>query len=526
MKNSRCQGFTLIELLVVIAIIAVLIALLLPAVQAAREAARRAQCVSNLKQIGIALHNYHDVKGAFPTGYFTWNTWGPMVMLLPYVEQANMFNALNFYQTFTSNSAYSRGGTGTPAVNSTVALTQLNIILCPSDVNRMVTPEADINYVFCMGSDSYGNNTPSSFNGVFVPPAAHNTNIAGILDGTSNTAGVCERVKGVGTATVTQFDSMIPTSSFHGNIAASSMAAGTTPQIAYNACKAAGSPTPANYASGKSVDPLGGYWMDAEPSQEMYNHVMPPNTWSCSTDTTNYHGVCASASSRHSGTVNLLMMDGSVRGIKNSIATYTWWRSGPRQAAKLLTPAPSESGSEPDGECRSGSDHASDGFGTHRLDDAALGDDPGDQCGRGDVERWVIDVDTFGGGCTAQSVRDLAGVALLDRDQIAAGERQVERARRCGDVERDVVRPGEQGDAIGADLVCGVAVGGDPVGADDDELDLALLHDLGGHVVADQRDGHAALRAAPRPSAAPPGAAGGSRRQRRGRSCPARGRRR
>src|ERR1051326_1850305 len=91
-------AFTLIELLVVIAIIAVLIALLLPAVQAAREAARRAQCVNNLKQIGIALHNYHDGTGSPPWGfgYTGWNDWSGQVMILPYMELGTLYNALNF----------------------------------------------------------------------------------------------------------------------------------------------------------------------------------------------------------------------------------------------------------------------------------------------------------------------------------------------------------------------------------------------------------------------------------------------
>src|SRR4051812_38797467 len=97
----RRRGFTLIELLVVIAIIAVLIGLLLPAVQAAREAARRAQCVNNLKQIGLAMHNYHDTVGSFPPGgisgdatfgHWTGGWWPWSVFILPQIEQAPLFN--------------------------------------------------------------------------------------------------------------------------------------------------------------------------------------------------------------------------------------------------------------------------------------------------------------------------------------------------------------------------------------------------------------------------------------------------
>src|SRR5829696_980857 len=100
------RGFTLIELLVVIAIIAVLIALLLPAVQAAREAARRSQCVNNLKQMGLAMHNYHSVIGTFPMGnarafeapgvVTDWGTFSAHAMLLPYVEQQALYNSCNF----------------------------------------------------------------------------------------------------------------------------------------------------------------------------------------------------------------------------------------------------------------------------------------------------------------------------------------------------------------------------------------------------------------------------------------------
>src|SRR6187399_2611271 len=95
--NSRRRGFTLIELLVVIAIIAVLIALLLPAVQQAREAARRTQCKNNLKQIGLALHNFHDTFLHFPVGEANDdnNQWGWTAFLLPYFDQANTYMALN-----------------------------------------------------------------------------------------------------------------------------------------------------------------------------------------------------------------------------------------------------------------------------------------------------------------------------------------------------------------------------------------------------------------------------------------------
>jgi prepilin-type processing-associated H-X9-DG protein len=170
---------------------------------------------------------------------------------------------------------------------------------------------------------------------VFVPAAAGNTKFAGILDGTSNTAAASERVKGIGNYPATIFDTMKPTSSFVGNKPASMGASGTTPQQAYQTCFAV-SPTAANVTTGSGVDPLNGFWMDAEPSQELYNHVMPPNTWSCSTDQTNYHGAAISASSRHSGVVNLLLMDGSVRAVKNSVAMTTWWALGTKANNEVI----------------------------------------------------------------------------------------------------------------------------------------------------------------------------------------------
>ena len=214
------RGFTLIELLVVIAIIAVLIGLLLPAVQAAREAARRVQCVNNLKQMGLALHNYHDTLGAFPAGYYasaqfvdgatdTSRGWGWGAMIQPMMEQGTLYNAANFSLNLESTA------------NATVVATGLSAFLCPSDpapTSAFAVSDASGNplammaassYAACAGGDESdvvtGVNNDGLGRGLFYRNSR--TRLADLTDGTSSTIAVGERawsiVNGVWAGSVT-----------------------------------------------------------------------------------------------------------------------------------------------------------------------------------------------------------------------------------------------------------------------------------------------------------------------------------
>ena len=210
LRTRLCRGFTLIELLVVIAIIAVLISLLLPAVQSAREAARRAQCTNNMKQLGLAVANYESANGAYPASYgtgakangwsgSTWGSWSPQAQLLPFFEQGQLFNAINF--SLVSHGSGAKAGDMTQV---TAITTRIASLVCPSAplpagsyYNARIPGNSYFasvgsslmwvgasgasapNGLFMFGGGSDGNGNPN--NG--VPALA----VRDVLDGTSNT---------------------------------------------------------------------------------------------------------------------------------------------------------------------------------------------------------------------------------------------------------------------------------------------------------------------------------------------------
>jgi prepilin-type N-terminal cleavage/methylation domain-containing protein/prepilin-type processing-associated H-X9-DG protein len=347
--SQRRRGFTLIELLVVIAIIAVLIALLLPAVQMAREAARRTQCRNNLKQIGLALHNYHATHQVFPfgkgldyravlPGIPVYPRWSTHALILPELEYASLYNAINF--DFPPETPGMGGVVNfMPAyanpngVNARESRYAIETFFCPSDpasTSSSLNWPGQNNYVgnqggwLCDRSDQAGaatDNSPGERQTGVLYYLSH-VQIRDIVDGTSHTALFSEKLRGDGIPNPRSDMFIIPHQT--------SMAA--TFDTCSNLNVMTATPLTSKY---------GWSWVMGENCCTLYNHVAAPNRNTCGG--TGFPGTMTNMamqvppSSRHTGGVNVLMCDGAVHFISDAVDLDTWRALGTRAKEEVIS---------------------------------------------------------------------------------------------------------------------------------------------------------------------------------------------
>jgi prepilin-type N-terminal cleavage/methylation domain-containing protein len=318
------KAVTLVELLVVMGIIGVLIALTLPAAQRAREGARRLQCQNHLRQIGIALQAYQSTYGMYPagssvgltlpSGFALPRNYSPLVHLLPYLEEKGGYNAVNF-----AMQAFFPGAPAPdPPANTTVFNMRIELFLCPSDPWPSAGPGGRNNFRFNHGS------SPGTlpYNGAFPP--GRWLRPSDVSDGLSLTAAVSERMKGDGNAQTFTIDGdtwILPLNNVNANADQFSILCGAFPAS-----------VPPHFSHG------GASWFHSGFLHTLYNHCRTPNDRiaDCTSGVSAaVDGLCT-ARSMHSGGVNVMMMDGTVHFVGDSVDLSIWRALGTRAGAEQV----------------------------------------------------------------------------------------------------------------------------------------------------------------------------------------------
>ena len=306
-RQHRRQAFTLIELLVVIFILGILVALILPAAQAAREAARKLSCMSNMRQMGLALQNYAASVGTLPMMNNGRKGFSAQAMFLPYIEQVNLYNRINF--SFLSSDA----------VNSTASYLQIDTFLCPSD-SMSGRHGAWTNYACNVG---YGYQINRRMNGVFVKSPDKPVALAQIVDGTSNTLMLAEWVSGAFPFKGDELASVFRTEPSQIKPEEFNAFVDKCQHLTIN-------------ASSSAWRRKGRNWINSSLGSSTYNHSLPPNRHSCTNGGSFFEGAWT-AGSRHGKGANVTFADGHVRFITDSITLETWRALGTRAGNEVVT---------------------------------------------------------------------------------------------------------------------------------------------------------------------------------------------
>jgi len=341
MRSHGRRGLTLVELLVVMAVVGILVALLLPAVQAAREAVRRTQCGNHLKQIGLALHNYHGVHNCFPAGRMRTfvdgqgRCFSAYAHLLPYLEATALFERVNFH-----------ANPDDPAANGTALSQTIPFFLCPSDservlqsnlVNGVIVNSAVHNYPLSTGTTyplSPRNPGRVPVTGVFFENSW--LRLAEVIDGSSSTVCVSETIKSEGGPDV--WDGISRT---HGFV----LTAGND--------NATNGPELTDYAAQCHQPGLrlqqtrGSRWLYGAPGHSMYNHLRPPNDPDVDCRGGLPHSIRTNhwwdrlslnvaARSRHPGGVHALFCDGHAQFVNDDIDRSVWQALGSRYGGEVV----------------------------------------------------------------------------------------------------------------------------------------------------------------------------------------------